>query len=318
MNTVSIIPENKEHWLSLRMQDITSTEISALFGLSPYLTKFELWHRKKNQMESDFDPNERTIWGSRLESSIAHGIAEENGWTIRHAPEYVRSPEHRLGSSFDFMIQHMVEGVTPIDPELVDLANLEIKNVDFLVFRDNWNEDSDLGLEAPPHIELQVQQQMMLGKKDHIHIGVLVGGNKKYQVRREADPEIHEMIKAAAAEFWQSIENNTPPSPDFVADFEFIKKIFSDVEPGKIMDARGNNELLELAKAYKAASEVVKGAEEVKDSLKAQILMLIGDNEKVIGEGFSVTAGITGEAEIAYTRPAFRNFRVNWSKKKEK
>ena len=39
---------NTESWLQERMKDITSTEVSALYGLSPYLTEYELFHTKKD------------------------------------------------------------------------------------------------------------------------------------------------------------------------------------------------------------------------------------------------------------------------------
>ena len=39
---------SEQAWLQQRAKDVTSTEVSALFGLSPYMTEFELWHRKAN------------------------------------------------------------------------------------------------------------------------------------------------------------------------------------------------------------------------------------------------------------------------------
>lgn len=314
---ITIIPENREHWLSLRMQDVTSTEVSALFGLSPYLTKFELWHRKKSQMASDFDPNERTIWGNRLESAIANGIAEDNGWIIRPAPEYVRDTELRMGSSFDFMVKKPREGATSIDVDWTYSEILEIKNVDGLVFRDNWEDDEELGLQAPPHIELQVQQQMLLKGLSVTNIGVLVGGNKRVQIRREADPEIQNMIVQAVKDFWKSIEENQEPPADFEKDSDFIKDLFSVAEPGKLLDARDNEELSILAESYKSAQQSEKYFSEQKTAIKSQILMMIQDAEKVTGKGFSISAGMIGPAPISYMREAYRNFRINWSKAKK-
>jgi hypothetical protein len=77
-----ITPDSQDHWLQLRTQDVTSTESAALFGMSPYVTQFELWHRKKSGEQPEFKTNERMRWGNRLEAAIAHGIAEERG--IRH------------------------------------------------------------------------------------------------------------------------------------------------------------------------------------------------------------------------------------------
>jgi len=94
--------ENEKQWLAERAKDVTSTEVSALFGLSPYLTEFELFHQKRDGVTVKFEPNERMKWGNRLESAIAHGAAEDMGWNIAKFNVYMRVQEARIGSSFDF------------------------------------------------------------------------------------------------------------------------------------------------------------------------------------------------------------------------
>ena len=66
---------DKEHWLALRSVDVTSTEVSALFGANQYLTKYELWHRKKAGKVVKIEENNFMKWGTRLQDSIAAGIA---------------------------------------------------------------------------------------------------------------------------------------------------------------------------------------------------------------------------------------------------
>ena len=51
MTVQTITPSSKQDWLKARTEDITSTEVSALFGISPYTTAFELWHRKHDGFE---------------------------------------------------------------------------------------------------------------------------------------------------------------------------------------------------------------------------------------------------------------------------
>ncbi|MCK5561232.1 MAG: YqaJ viral recombinase family protein, partial [Thermoplasmata archaeon] len=157
-----INPSNEKEWLELRTQDITSTEIGALFGISPYVTEYELWHRKKNQTIVDFEENERMKWGTLLQDSIAAGIAEEQGWQIRRMDEYIRGSELRLGSSFDFSIEP--------DEANKDKALLEIKNVDSLIFKQQWLKNEETGkLEAPLHIEIQVQHQLLVSGRQYAY-----------------------------------------------------------------------------------------------------------------------------------------------------
>ena len=123
MNRKSIETKDKDHWLDLKSKDISSTEVAALFGLSPYLTKFELWHRKKTGSILSIEENERMKWGSRLEPAIAEGIGIDNGWDVAPFKNYMTIPELRLGSSFDYVIGS-------------NESLLEIKNVDNLIFKD--------------------------------------------------------------------------------------------------------------------------------------------------------------------------------------
>ena len=110
MNREIIECASEAEWLALRERDVTSTETAALFGCSPYLTEYELWHRKTGQLPVEFEVNQRMVWGNRLESAIAMGIAEDFGLIVEPFKVYMRIPELRMGSSFDFKIIGLREG----------------------------------------------------------------------------------------------------------------------------------------------------------------------------------------------------------------
>lgn len=298
-----IYPENKQIWLEERARDITSTEVPALFACSPYMTEFELWHRKKEATIVTIEENERMKWGIRLQDSIAQGIAEEQGWTIRKMEEYIRIPELKIGSSFDFSIE--TED---------DMGILEIKNVDGLVFKQQWEEKDDGDYEAPLHIEFQVQHQLLVSDRKYAYIGVLVGGNNLYLLKRERNEKVIAAIRAASIKFWRSIQENQVPSPDFAKDSSFISSLYNYAEPGKVIDA--NEEIDVIANEYKEVSASIKILDNKKSELKAKLLMMIGDSEKVIGDNFSISAGLISPKMIeAYERKGYRSFRINWRKK---
>ena len=302
MNRKSIETKDKEHWPELKSKDISSTEVAALFGLSPYLTKFELWHRKKNGSILSIDENERMKWGTRLEPAIAEGIGVDNGWDVAPFKNYMTIPELRLGSSFDYVIGN-------------NESLLEIKNVDNLIFKDGWEIDEDGNIEAPPHIELQVQHQMLVSGINKCKIGALVGGNKLSLIEREIDKDITEKILNECGKFWKSIDDNTAPEPNFEKDAEFIMHLYNYAEPNKVMDS--NEEIQKLAKEYREWAQKAKDAGIKKDALKAQLLKNIGDSEKCKGDNFTISAGIVSEAEINYKRKAYRSFRIHWKKEKD-
>jgi predicted phage-related endonuclease len=97
-------PENEAAWHALRCLDVTSTESAALFGMSPYATAFEIWHRKREATPLVIEAEGRMLWGQRLQDVIARGVAEDYGVKVRKMTGYQRIEEIRMGSSFDFEI----------------------------------------------------------------------------------------------------------------------------------------------------------------------------------------------------------------------
>jgi putative phage-type endonuclease len=300
----TIRPRDEKHWLELRKQDVTSTETAALFGISPYMTAFELWHRKHDNLDVEFQMNDRVVWGQRLQDSIAAGIFADQGWIGHKKTEYMRDPDLRMGASFDFEFMH-IDGEGQL---------LEIKNVDSLVFKEGWIVEGE-DVQAPPHLELQVQQQLALTGYKAAWLGALIGGNRVVLIRRIPDPVVIESIKSRIKAFWTSIQNDTEPKPDFGRDSDFIARLYSFAEPGKVFNA--DDRVNKLAFAYKRAAEEAKAAEEKKDAARAEILTLIADAEKVVGETFSINAGLIGPKWIErYERKGYRSFKINWKKEK--
>lgn len=323
----SILPASEEEWLKLRVKDVTSTESSALFGVCPYTTEFELWHQKKNAQVVAYEENAFTLWGKRLQDAIAYGVAQDNGWTIRKMGEYIRDPELRMGASFDFSIEDVSDGelnhvkkngTAVFDKISVGVGLLEIKNVFGMIFKDQWLEDEDGNLEAPPHIEIQVQHQLAVTGRSFAYIAALVSGNKIELIKRTPDALIIKAIRDRIVDFWYKIANNTPPKPDYAKDSEFIASLFGYAEPGKIFDARGNEDFSLLIEKYRELGESEKACKETRATIKARLLQEIQDCEKVIGDGYTISAGTVGPAEIeAYTRKPYRMFKANFPRNKK-
>jgi putative phage-type endonuclease len=299
--TETILPHNRDHWLELRTRDLTSTETPALFGCSPYITEFELAHRKRQGVVVKIEESERMKWGNRLQDAIAYGIAEDQGWTIRRMEEYMRDPTVRIGASFDYAIGE--EGL------------LEIKNVDALAFRDGWLVHDDGSIEAPPHIEIQVQTQLAVSERKFAYIGALVGGNRVVLIKREPDQGTIDAIRSKANFFWSILAAGKEPEPNFEKDAAFIVSLMQRAEPGKILSAKGDANFATLAQRYRDLGQTEKQIKEEREAVKAKLLLAIGDAEKVLGDDFTVSAGVVGPARVEYDREGYRNFRISWKKK---
>lgn len=255
MTTIELPITNEADWLSWRTQDVTSTESAALFGLSPYMTRFELWHRKRERFVEQMTDTPRLKWGRRLQDAIAVGVAEDMGWQARRLDVYMRDEQDRIGSSFDF------EAVCPKRGR----GLMEIKNVDRFVFAEAWDE-----AEGPRHIELQVQHEMEVADLPWCALVALVGGNEAKVIVRERDLAIGRRVRAEVREFWRSVEANEPPSPDYQMDAEFIATLYGKADTGLTIDA--DDSLQNLIAHYHRLGE----ADGQRKALKAQILERIG------------------------------------------
>lgn len=271
-----LTPKTEAHWLELRRDDVTSTMSPALFGMSPYLTAYELFHSKTSGVDTQFHENSRIKWGKRLQEVIANGIAEDEGWKIRPMNEYVRLTELRMASSFDF------EVVCPKRGKGV----LEIKNVDYYQFKKGWVDG-----EAPPHIEVQAQHQLAVLDDSYTWtcIGAFVGGNQVEKFERERDIDFGNAIKRSVVKFWRDVEEKKEPRPDFYRDGEVIQKVYGEVS-GEPMDSTKDVKLNALASKYVRLCDECKHLEDEKEATKNEIHHSLQNNIGAFTSGYRVMA----------------------------
>jgi putative phage-type endonuclease len=309
-------PSTERAWLALRKSDITATQAAALFGVSPYQTPFDLYHQLAGTLRVEFEENERMRWGKRLQSAIARGICKDNGWKIidGHRFLYARSKDHPgLGCSPDYIV------FDPARPAL-GYGCLEIKNVDFFVGKDDWAED-----EAPPHIEFQLQHQIGVCGFSWGVIGGLVGGNTVKLFERQADAEVIEKIFTAAREMRERVARGEPPAPDYLKDYETLRALYRNAEPGKSINLDqpepdvDRDKLTKLIEAAHEAEAAAKKADDLKKATRAELLDFLKDTETVFGAGWKVSATTTHRSASVVNYPAttYRNLRITQPKPKK-
>jgi len=313
MTTKSYPITDKQSWLENRLLDVTSTEVSALFNLNPYMTEFELFHQKREKIVINIDDNERMMWGRRLEDSIALEFAERNKMSVEPFDVYMRNPETRMGSSFDYKITSEKEP-----------AILEIKNVDGLAYRKNWIEHDEYSIEPPEHIALQLQHQLEITGYNLGYIVALVGGNTMKVVRSERDPRIGKLLKGKVENFWERIKLGVPPDIDYTRDAQYImKNLCNQADAGTVLEA--DEEMDKLVDDYYAINKEYVSLGKTKDTIKAQILERSNNAAKIVSKYGTISCGmskeskgklITQEMVGTYQNPrkGYRMFRFNQPK----
>lgn len=291
--------------LSERAKWVGGSESAALFGLSPYTTRFELWHQKAGNIEPhDLGGDSRVNAGKFLEPSIANWANHEWHWPIINVEEYYRHLQvARMGCSLDFQT---VDGLEPV----------EIKNVDNLIFRDGpWETEGDTILQAPIYFLIQVQHEIACSPlaPSRGWLVVCVGGNRLFRMEVPRHEVTIQRIEREVSDFWASIEANEPPAPDFEADADTIRLLYGGER--EFIDLRQNARAVELCEEYREAHEIEKAATKRKKTALAEIQTMMADARMaLVGDSYKVTASQIKEATIV-RKPYWR---WNISKPKEK
>jgi putative phage-type endonuclease len=301
MTTTFITPESEEHWLSLRREDITSTEAAALFGMSPYLTAYELYHVKQGRMPNVFEENDRIQAGRHLEPAIASLVAERYGVVVEPFKTYARN-EHRAGSSFDYRIVGVTSGTVDDNClrtmfENYGVGILELKNVDSLAFKRTWQDD-----ETPGHIEIQLQHQLELARHAWGAIVALVGGHTTQPYIRERQPDVGAAIMGAIRDFWRSVKSGEAPPVIYPDDAEVVIALHQHSD-GSIHDAREDDDLADLLIEYDTLGKQAKEIDTRRDVIKATVLERVGDAGKILWAGGTVSLTQTKDSPGTLVTP---------------
>lgn len=314
---------DEQTWLTARSLDITSTESACLYGFGRE-TAFELACRKDGKTGSRFKPSERTEIGKEIEAAIAARAARLYGVQIRHKNEYMRVHEWRMGASFDYEVTGIASGI--IEDNLLRQAFgsmgpglMEVKNVDSLIYRNQWCSGAEP--EAPAHIEIQLQHQLEISELNWGCIVVFVGGNHIEVILRLRDENVGAALRKKVARFWGNLAKGEYPPVQLPEDLGVIKLLYGFAEPGKILNIRELDELTQTdlrghITEYNVASRDEKAAKDRKDTAQGKILQIIGDAEKVITDVATISCGMVAPTWIeAYEKKGYRYWKVTPRKK---
>jgi predicted phage-related endonuclease len=254
-----------------RSTHVGASECAALFDCSPYVTRFELWHRRKGNIASpDLSDNERAEWGLRLEPAIIAAASDRYGYQLEETPRRLSNGRGLGGHPDQLASDERGPGI------------IEIKTADWLVFK-HW------GDEPPEHYLLQAMAYAGLAGRKWCDIIVLVGGNRLERFCYDFRPKIYGEIERRVEAFWQSVEANDPPPADYARDLDTITDLYREGTE-EVVDLTADNLAHEAAAAFLFAKETRLEAEKREDAAKAELLDKLGAASAAKLNGFSVRA----------------------------
>lgn len=249
-----------------RSSVVGASEVAALFDANPYLTRFEVWHRKAGNIATpDFNAvgpdgtpeNMRIYCGVKLERVVVEIACEIWGYQPIDTPERLDNGAG-LGGHPDQLV---------ICPERGP-GILEVKTADRLVAK-KW------GDEPPLHYLLQAQTYAGLAGVQWADIITLVGGNEPRRHREQARPALYADIERRVAEFWASVRAGTPPAPDYARDGRALVEVLGEPTE-EVADLRHDFDADMTAFDFLRAKADAKAAEQRAEEARNKLLHRIG------------------------------------------
>lgn len=251
-------------WHAARAHGIGGSEIAAVLGLSPYESRFSLWHRKKG-MVGPVEESPEMYWGKVHEPGICNRFAELHPeLTVLPSPTYAAAgrPWHianpdRLAIDHDGVV-HIVEAKHSYDSI-------------------GWGPDGTD--QIPIHYKAQVRWYCAALGARRAHVAVLIAGcdYREYVIERDADDE--DLMIRSGQEFMDSLSAGTPPPIDgHSATYQAIR-----VMPEGMDDVDVEIPTL-LRDRFHAAQDAAWAAEEELTACKSELLNAIGTGRRAVCE----------------------------------
>lgn len=223
------IKQNSNEWLEWRRAGIGSSDVSALFNISPWKTAYQLWEEKTGKKDHSVS-NAATEKGYALEAKARSLYELHKGF---EAP-----PSLVVSDEYDFMRcsldgwakeqKRIVEIKCPGKP-VIELAKARL---------------------APEYYNIQMQYQLMLTSAE-ICDYVVFDGKEIVIIEIKPDEEKQKEIFKKVCEFWDLVLKDSPPP---LSDKDY--KEFDDL--AALSDLAELNEILKEKKSLEAKEKELR------------------------------------------------------------
>lgn len=296
---------------AFRASVVGAGEVAALFDASPWLTQFELYHRKRgtiatpefNARNPDGSPvNARIHWGVKLEALIAEEACERFGYHPLETPKRVTNGRG-LGGHPDKVVWCPVRQAKVV---------LEIKTVDWLQ-RKKWGDE--------PPSQYLIQPNTYAGLCEALHFDVIafvMGGNSDLErFQYDFRPRLYSETERRVAEFWADVAADREPPVDYSRDGKTLIEVLGEPTE-ELADLRDNLDAEQEAMDFLAAKARRDEAEAAMDVAKTRLIERIGTAGTALLPGHRIGANRTKDTpdreakagEIIKGRRGYRRFDV--------
>ncbi|MCX5137634.1 YqaJ viral recombinase family protein [Streptomyces sp. NBC_00340] len=254
---------------------ITATEIAAVVGLSPWMSRFTLWHKKSGLAVAPFEMTSAVEWGNRLEDAVAQKWQDEHpGQLAAPAGTWRHREREWQRATPDRLIYPQPAGEFEIPEQAEEL--LEVKTAPF---GDEWGPDGDKD-GVPLHYRCQVMWQMDTLGLTRTHFAVLISGHDYREYTVEYDEGDAALLREAAAVFLDEVHGGIRPPIDGADDtYQTIR-----VQPDNFDDIDVEIPATDAAR-YEQAQAAARTAATELTAAKGIVLDHIGTGRRAVTDG---------------------------------
>lgn len=248
-----------DQWHAARANGIGGSEIAAVLGLSPYESRFSLWHRKKGLI-GPVEESEEMYWGKEHEPAICRRFARDHPeFDVTVAPTYahparpwqIANPDRHAG------------------PDLFEAKTA----------RDDTGWGKEGTSEIPVHYRAQCLHYMDVTGARRCWVGVLIAGSEYREYVVEYDEAEAQLLRDAGARFMDDLARDVRPDIDgHSATYQAIREIPDGLDP---VDVEIDTALRDR---FHAAQDAAWAAEDELTACKGELLDAIGTGQRAVCE----------------------------------
>lgn len=246
-------------WHAARARGLGGSEIAAVLGLSPFESRFSLWHRKGGAI-GPVDLNDEMEWGTRLEPAVL------GKWADNHPGSNLITQPGTFAR----------DGWMIANPDgLTRTAVVEAKTSPF---GDGWTPDT-----PPIHVRIQALWYLGVLGYDTAHIAVLIGGHdyREYDIAFDADE--FDLLAQAGAEFMGTLERNERPDIDeHGATYQAIRELHPDIDPTEVELSNAT------ARRYLIARRQLATATDLEQHARSLVADEMGNAQRAVWDGHTI------------------------------
>jgi len=295
--TLQIIPiTDDKQWHDLRRQDVTASEVAALFGQYPFKTALRVFSEKSGAILPQNSDNSAMQQGRWAEGMFPAAMKEQEGIELFKETDYYRDSVIRLGATPDF--KAMRDGKK---------GKIEAK----ICTPDIWEK---WGETLPIHYLLQHQAQYAVDPESEWGgIALIIMRFKKSELKWfpiDPRPVTIQKIRDTVIQFWKDVAENNPPPANYKTDTETLKMLYRDSD-GEPIDLNGDNRLPGLLDRYLSLKAQVKEADSEIEEIANEIRDKMGSAERGIIDGFKLSYKSFAKKEYTVAASIQRQLRVS-------